>query len=162
MTEQTKVNTEYRRVVWGGTLVGLGIGGFFDGIVLHQVLQWHHMVSAVYPVDTVAGLELNTLGDGFFHVGAYLFTLTGLFLLGSVARRTHSVWPVSLLLGTLLLGWGLFNLAEGLVDHQLLRLHHVRAGPNELLYDLGFLVWGALMLLGGWGLVRRGRARLGV
>ena len=32
------------------------------------------MVSAVYPVNTVAGLELNTLGDGFFHVGAYLFT----------------------------------------------------------------------------------------
>ncbi len=43
------------------------------------------MVSAVYPVKTVAGLELNTLGDGFSHVDAYLFTLTGLFLLGCAA-----------------------------------------------------------------------------
>lgn len=86
----TKTANEQRRVVWGGTLIGLGIGGFFDGIVLHQVLQWHHMVSAVYPTTTVAGLELNTLGDGFFRIGAYLFTLTGLFLLGSAARRCPS------------------------------------------------------------------------
>jgi uncharacterized membrane protein len=28
-----------------GILFGLGLGGFFDGIVLHQVLQWHHMLS---------------------------------------------------------------------------------------------------------------------
>lgn len=152
--------TEQRRVVWGGILVGLGIGGFFDGIVFHQVLQWHHMVSAVYPVKTVAGLELNTLGDGFFHVGAYLFILTGLFLLGSVARRSHRAWPVGLLIGTLLLGWGIFNLAEGVIDHHLLQVHHVRAGPNQLVYDLGFLAWGALLFFGGWGLVRQGLQRL--
>jgi hypothetical protein len=30
-----------------GVFLGLGLGGFFDGIVLHQVLQWHHMVSLV-------------------------------------------------------------------------------------------------------------------
>jgi uncharacterized membrane protein len=26
-------------------LLGIGLGGFFDGIVLHQILQWHHMLS---------------------------------------------------------------------------------------------------------------------
>jgi hypothetical protein len=37
--------------------LGLGLGGFVDGIVLHQVLQWHHLVSDVeaYPTTTVAG-----------------------------------------------------------------------------------------------------------
>ena len=30
-----------------GLLYGLGLGGFVDGIVLHQILQWHHMVSDV-------------------------------------------------------------------------------------------------------------------
>ena len=28
-----------------GGLFGLGLGGFFDDIVMHQVLQWHHMLS---------------------------------------------------------------------------------------------------------------------
>ena len=33
-----------------GIFLGLGLGGFFDGIVLHQILQWHHMAtSAGYP-----------------------------------------------------------------------------------------------------------------
>jgi hypothetical protein len=51
-----------------GILFGLGLGGFFDGIVLHQVLQWHHMVtSAGYPPTTVENLKLNTLLDGLFH-----------------------------------------------------------------------------------------------
>ena len=144
-----------RRVLWGGILAGLGIGGFFDGIVLHQLLQWHHMLSNVYPVATVAGLELNTLGDGFFHAAAYIFTITGLFLLWSVARQRHSVWPVSLLAGTLLVGWGLFNTVEGVVDHHLLQVHHVRSGPNQLAYDLAFLGWGVVMLVAGWWLVRQ-------
>ena len=53
-----------------GLLFGLGLGGFVDGIVLHQILQWHHMVSSVSsaPVTTVAGLEANTLADGVFHL----------------------------------------------------------------------------------------------
>lgn len=149
-----------RRVVWGGVLAGVGLGGFFDGIVLHQILQWHHLVSEVYPVTTVAGLERNTLGDGLFHAASYLFTVAGLFLLWSVARRRHAAWPATLLVGTLLIGWGLFNLLEGTVDHHLLRIHHVRPGPDQLAYDLAFLAWGALMLTGGWALVRRGLRRL--
>ncbi len=28
------------------TILGVGLGGFVDGIVLHQVLQWHHMLSS--------------------------------------------------------------------------------------------------------------------
>lgn len=149
--EQT---VDRRRLIWGGVLAGVGLGGFFDGIVLHQILQWHHLVSDVYPVTTVAGLELNTLGDGLFHALSYIFTVTGLFLWWSVARRRHEPWPPSLLLGTLLVGWGLFNVLEGVVDHHLLGVHHVRAGPDQLAYDLAFLIWGALMLLGGWALVR--------
>src|SRR6478735_12330455 len=65
-------------------MYGVGLGGFLDGIVLHQILQWHHMVSATaeHPMTTVAGLEVNTLADGFFHlfswfvvVGASVVTL---------------------------------------------------------------------------------------
>ena len=46
-------------------LLGLGLGGFFDGIVLHQLLQWHHMLTSPgYPPDNVRNLEINTLWDG--------------------------------------------------------------------------------------------------
>ena len=60
-----------------GLLYGLGLGGFIDGIVLHQILQWHHMVSDVsrYPVNTIAGLEVNTLADGFFHLATWVLVL---------------------------------------------------------------------------------------
>ena len=148
--------TDLRLVIWGGVLAGVGIGGFFDGIVLHQILQWHHMVSNIYQVTTVAGLELNTLGDGLFHAATYIFTVTGLFLLWSVARYRHEPWPMGLLFGTLFIGWGLFNVVEGVVDHHILQVHHVRGGPNQLAYDLGFLVWGAIMLIGGWVVAQRG------
>lgn len=145
------------RLLWGGVLLGLGIGGFFDGIVLHQVLQWHHMLSNRYPVTTLAGLEINTLGDGFFHIGAYLFTLIGLALLWSAVRWGHVPWSPRRFVGTLLIGWGLFNLLEGFIDHHLLQLHHVRPGPDELAWDLAFLAWGAVMLAVGWLLLSSGK-----
>jgi hypothetical protein len=46
-----------------GILLGIGLGGFVDGIVLHQILQWHHLLSSEgdYPKTTVGGLEDNTL-----------------------------------------------------------------------------------------------------
>jgi uncharacterized membrane protein len=28
-----------------GLLLGLGLGGFIDGIVMHQILQWHHLLT---------------------------------------------------------------------------------------------------------------------
>lgn len=146
-----------RRWMRGGVLLGLGIGGFFDGIVLHQILQWHHMVSTTYPPSTLENLRLNTLGDGLFHAATYAFTLVGLFLLWSGLRGRHPAWQTSAFIGTLLFGFGLFNVVEGLVNHQLLGIHHVRPGPYQLVYDVGFLVWGAVMLVMGWGLMRGGR-----
>jgi Predicted membrane protein (DUF2243) len=64
-----------------GILFGLGLGGFFDGIVLHQLLQWHHMLSSWYPVDTIENVEWNTLWDGIFHSSTYFFVVAGLFVL---------------------------------------------------------------------------------
>jgi uncharacterized membrane protein len=116
-----------RRVVWGTVLLGLGLGGFFDGIVLHQILQWHHMLtSAGYPADTVGNLELNTLLDGLFHTSTYVMTAVGLGLLWNATRLPHVRWSTMLLIGGLLVGWGTFNVVEGIVDHHLLGLHHVK------------------------------------
>ncbi len=144
-----------------GILFGLGLGGFFDGIVLHQILQWHHMLtSAGYPADSVRNLEVNTFWDGLFHASTYALVLLGLAVLWRAARRTHLRWSGGLLAGSVLMGFGLFNLVEGVVDHHLLGIHHVNetVPPEQWIWwDLGFLAWGATMLAGGWLLLRRGR-----
>ena len=67
--------------VSAGVLFGLGLGGFFDGIVLHQLLQWHHMLSSWYPITSIENLKLNTLWDGIFHSATYIFIVIGLFFL---------------------------------------------------------------------------------
>ena len=147
--------------VSAGILLGLGLGGFFDGIVLHQLLQWHHLVtSAGYPPDSVENLKVNTLWDGLFHALTYVFVALGLAVLWRAARRAHLRWSSKLLIGTLLMGFGLFNLVEGTVSHQILGIHHVNeTAPREqwIYWDMGFLAWGAAMLVGGWLLLRAGR-----
>jgi uncharacterized membrane protein len=136
-------------------LLGIGLGGFFDGIVLHQILQWHHMASELYPPDSVANLQLNTTLDGLFHAFTWVVTLAGVGLMWRAAGSTRTRPSTGTLVGGLLVGWGLFNVVEGLVNHQLLGLHHVRPGPDELLYDVAFLAWGAAMVVLGALLLRR-------
>lgn len=149
-----------KRLIAGVVLLGVGLGGFFDGIVLHQILQWHHMLSEVEPTDTVAGLQLNVLADGLFHASTYIATVAGLALVWSAERRSPRSLSWLVLIGGLLAGWGLFNLVEGLVDHHILQVHHVRPGANELAWDLGFLAWGAVMLAAGIVAIRAARRRV--
>ena len=59
------------------------------------------------------------------------------------------MWSWRSLLGWGLLGWGIFDLVEGTVDHHILQIHHVRPGPDQLAYDLGFLVVGATLVVVG-------------
>ena len=140
-----------------GFVLGLGLGGFVDGIVLHQVLQWHHLLTDTgdHPMTSVAGLEANTLADGFFHVATWLIVVGGMVLAVRAWQRGDLAPPWRLQIGMLLLGWGVFNVVEGLVDHQILGLHHVRddlGGPIG--WDLGFLAFGAALIAVGWLLAR--------
>lgn len=147
-----------RGLTAAGTLLGIGLGGFVDGILLHQVLQWHHLLTAAgsFPATTVAGLEDNTLADGLFHAGTWLATAAGLALLWLAVGRGGVTLTGRRLLGWMLFGWGLFNLVEGMVDHHLLQTHHVREGvENYEVYDIGFLAVGAVLVLAGLSLAGR-------
>lgn len=98
-----------------------------------------------YSAHTVSGLEMNTVWDGIFHTFCRLSVLVGLALL--YARVTHSrrqVWTSRVLWGWILAGWGLFNVVEGILDHHILGIHHVRTGPGQTWWDLGFLLLGVL------------------
>jgi len=139
-----------------GIILGLGFGGFADGIALHQIAQWHNMGSAVLPPTTMHAMKQNMTWDGFFHLATLMLSITGVYLLLRDAHRGMALPRVSTFTGQLILGWGLFNLVEGLIDHHLLNLHHVRDMPMHVpLYDWLFLGIGGLGLIAlGWVMSR--------
>ena len=143
-----------------GVTLGVGMGGFLDGIVLHQILGWHNMGSSVVPPTTMDAMRRNMTWDGLFHAGVSLITLVGIYLLLTDARRGARLPSGRAFTGQLLLGWGAFNLVEGIVDHLILNIHHVRDLPVHVpIYDWIFLlVAGIGFLLAGWVMAREPRA----
>jgi uncharacterized membrane protein len=103
------------------------------------------MLSGWYPHDE----HVNMIADGVFHLVCLVLVLAGVALLSRVGPS-----PGRVLAGWMIAGWGVFNLVEGLVDHIVLGVHHVRHGPDRLAWDLGFLVLGALLLAAGVALAR--------
>jgi uncharacterized membrane protein len=115
--------------------------------------------SAGYPPTSVENLRINVLWDGLFHAFTWLMTAVGLGLLWRAGRGGPASRSMRALVGPMLIGWGAFNLVEGIVDHHILGIHHVRPGPNELLWDLGFLAFGAVLVAVGVALARAERRR---
>lgn len=135
-----------------GLVIGLGIGGFFDGIVLHQILQWHHLVcySPDCKPNSVAMLQRQNTQDGYFHLAVWILTIIGTILLFRAARQPDMPWTAQAFGGSVLAGWGTFNFVEGLIDHQILGIHHVLPGPHQFAADMAFLASGLLLIAGGW------------
>lgn len=144
-----------RRARIGGVVLGFGMGGFLDGILLHQILQWHNMLSTVLPPTTLEAMHTNMLWDGFFHAVVWVATLVGVLMIWSGAQRMAALPSTVWMVGLMLVGWGIFNFGEGLINHHFLDIHHVREwGPNPV-WDLGFLLSGPLLIGLGWLLTRR-------
>jgi uncharacterized membrane protein len=156
MAASTRDRLTIRRapLIRAGVVLGIGVGGFFDGIVFHQLLQWHHVVSTTVVPTTLEALELNTLADGLFHTFTYIMVLIGLWLLFRATGQTDVSRSPRVLVGAMLGGFGLFNLVEGTINHQILQIHHLRPGPNEALYDLAFLASGVILMLIGTAIAR--------
>jgi uncharacterized membrane protein len=144
--------------VAAGTLLGLGLGGFLDGIVLHQLLQWHQMLSSWVPPDTVEAKNLDMFWDGVFHLGAWTLTVLGVVLLWRLVGRPGVARSRPALLGAWLFGWGAFNVVDGTVNHHLFRFHAVRElAERPWAWNLGFLVLGLAQVALGLVLVRAAR-----
>lgn len=150
-----------------GLVIGLGIGGFFDGIVLHQILQWHHLVCFTPDCQptSVEMLKRQNTQDGYFHLAVWILTIIGTVLLFRAARQPDTPWTGpdtpwtgKAFGGSVLAGWGVFNFVEGLIDHQILGIHHVLPGPHQFAADMAFLASGVLLALGGWMLASAGGA----
>ena len=135
-------------------VLGIGIGGFIDGIVFHQMLQWHEMISNKIPPITLEAKSVNMFWDGIFHAFNLLVVVTGLLLMWKLLKQQNIDKSGNLLFGGLLLGWGLFNIVEGIIDHQLLKLHNVRDVVSNIdLWNYGFLVISVVIIALGYFVV---------
>ncbi|HYG89285.1 MAG TPA: DUF2243 domain-containing protein [Azospirillum sp.] len=145
------------RLPWAGYLLGFGLGGFFDGILLHQVLQWHHLLIAV-KTPAFQDIRVQILADGLFHVLMYIIALAGLWLLWRSRRTFAEPGADRLLLASALIGFGVWHILDNFLSHWILGIHRVRMDvENKLFWDLlWFFVFGVMFVAAGWWLRRSG------
>jgi uncharacterized membrane protein len=137
-------------------VLGFALGGVFDGILLHQILQWHHLLSAIEGHS-----HLQVRWDGYFHGAMYILAVASLWALWR-AHRTAPDANGRPLTGALLIGFGAWHVVDAVLAHWVLGLHHIRMDSgNPLLWDLIWLAaFGLVPLVLGWVLAPRGgRAR---
>jgi uncharacterized membrane protein len=137
------MNTDAKNLFISAFILGLGFMGSLDGIVFHQFLQWHHVIDNL-------NHKIELFSDGVFNL---LVTLLLVFACIKIFRdalnnRIRFSWRI--FIGSIIIGAGAFNLSEGLIDHQILGLHHVRSNsPNWLIYDISYLISGVLLIVIG-------------
>lgn len=137
-------------------VTGIGLGGFFDGIVFHQILQVHEMLSNKIAVNNYLGKSINMFWDGIFHAFCFVVVIIGVILLWKLLTRTDADRSGKLFSGGLVLGWGLFNIVEGVIDHQILKLHNViELSANHDIANYTFLASGVVMLIIGYILINQ-------
>lgn len=149
LTMQQKQN-HFPLFVAASILIGMGFSALFDGIVLHRILQWHHLFSNVHPLENAENITLNLLGDQIFLAAGYFIFVAGLILLFWAVWQGNLINLSPTFFGCLLIGFGKFNLIEGVVNHHILGLHHVKPGQHEAAWDLGFLLINTALAFWGW------------
>lgn len=139
---------------WGGIALGFGLGGFFDGILLHQILQWHHLLSGL----DQEGLDIRFLimTDGLFHVLTYVIVAAGLWLLWRARSALAATVGGHTLSADALLGFGGWHVIDAIMSHWILGLHRIRMDvANPLAWDLIWLfLFGLVPMLAGMALRR--------
>jgi uncharacterized membrane protein len=89
-----------------------------------------------------------------FHAVTWTMTLAGLILLWRAVTKHQVALSTKCFAGSLLLGGGLFNFVEGIIDHHILHLHHVVESLGVSIFDYAFLASGLIMMGIGWSMVR--------
>jgi uncharacterized membrane protein len=150
-------------MVWAGVVLGMGFGGLADGIVLHSILGWHHLICAsgaeYCQPSSIEQLKLENTQDGYFDLALWFVLLAGTAMLFRAARRAGPAERARVLCGSMLAGCGIFNFLEGLISHQILGIHHVLPdSPHQFLFDMLFLANGALFFIIGVWIMRPPRS----
>lgn len=150
MVAKVNERTYTRKNMLSGILFGIGFAAFFDEVVFHQLLRWHHF----YDQSTT---EVGLISDGLFHAFSWFATIGGLFLFADLRRRNAflpKVWW-----GSILLGAGGFQLYDGTIQHKWMKIHQIRYVDNVLVYDLVWNVIAILMIIAGLALILSSKRR---
>ncbi|OAH59594.1 hypothetical protein AWH48_00365 [Domibacillus aminovorans] len=134
------------RNVWAGILFGLGLVGFIDETVFHQLLHWHHFYDN-------ATTDIGLVSDGLFHAFSWFSTIGSSFLIADLHRRNafwFTRWG-----GGVLLGGGAFQLYDGIIQHKLMRIHQIRYNVDIFPYDFIWNIIAAIMIIIGMILLVR-------
>jgi uncharacterized membrane protein len=155
MAANTGAASDSRRPLIGAGVLGFALGGFIDGILLHQVLQWHHLLSLVEG-ERFRDLRVQILADGLFHVLMYAIALAGLWLLWRSRRELTGTRADIRIIAAALLGFGIWQVVDVVGFHWLAGIHRIRVDvPNPLLWDIGWLIVFAVpSLSAGWWLMQ--------
>ena len=145
---------------WAGFLLGFALGGFYDGILLHQVLQWHHLLSNV---DAVRDMRMQVLFDGLFHALMYVVAAVALAKLWKARAAANGPGAGRKLCGYALLGFGVWHIVDSVVSHWITGIHRIKIdSPSPLAWDLfWFIAFGIVPAWIAWRLLRRGASGSG-
>ena len=146
-----------RPLIAAGTVLGIGMGGFVDGIMFHQILQTHNMLSAKIPPTSLQNVETTMVWDGLFHALTWVMTAIGLAMLWHASKQRDVPWSGRTFFGSMVGGWGVFNTVEGILDHHIFNLHHVVERLGVSIYDYLFLGLSIGLLLIGWSIANAGK-----
>jgi len=151
-----------RALGWAGYLLGFGLGGFFDGILLHQILQWHHLLSLVTR-PPFQDIRLQLMADGFFHLLMYVLAFAGLWKLWKGRHSYSAPGGDRLLLANAAIGFGAWHMLDGVLSHWVLGIHRIRLDSEHVLFwdVLWFAVFGVAVAALGWWLRRGNGGALG-
>jgi uncharacterized membrane protein len=136
-----------RRSLLAGTLMGVGVAGFIDETVFHQLLHWHHFYDRSTPA-------WGLVSDGLFHAASWVCMVGGLFLFADLRRR--GAWSMLRHWAGFCFGLGGFQLYDGTVQHKWWHLHEIRYHVDVLPYDVVWNVLATTVLVVGLVLLRRG------
>ncbi|MFZ6874710.1 DUF2243 domain-containing protein [Undibacterium sp. Di27W] len=155
-------NKESDFPITAGIFFGLGFGGLLDTVILPRIFSWHNIPSNVHPITSIKNLPVSNFTSSM--TGSLTYTLTYVFFITAFilfwqASRTYSMEPSSpLLKGSLLTGWGIFNMIEGIIGHCLLSTHRAEGSvaiAHAMYWDICFLVTGVIMLVAGIKLIQQ-------
>jgi uncharacterized membrane protein len=137
--------TRMTRVQNAAILLGVGLGALLNNVLLHQILQWHALLSSRVPPESLEAARKNLEAGGWFNLVAVGVCFAAAWLLVRAIRDSGRVPSRLGFIAHALLGWGVFNFIEGVVYHHVLELHHVHDLPAlDPLYDWIYLLGSGL------------------
>ncbi|WP_049999299.1 DUF2243 domain-containing protein [Halococcus sediminicola] len=159
VSQQQSIGGVTRRALLAAGILGFGFSGLIDVLVLHLVFQWHHLLSGIYPMYTLEGLQTNIVADGVFSIAMLVIMCIGGGLLWQSERRHTHQLAVRPLAGAGIIGLGGFDLYDAIVDHAILGIHQPFSGAGRPLgiggqYNIHWTVVSLLFIGAGYYIYR--------